>query len=55
MITSQLFHQEALKRKQQRKHTSSPSDKDPLTRLFGTVMPSCPLSSFLFTGGVTYG
>ncbi len=40
MITSQLFHQEALKRKQSRKHTSKPDDKDPLTRLFGTVMPS---------------
>ncbi len=44
VITSQLFHQEALKKKQSRKYTSSPTDKDPLTRLFGTVMPSRALS-----------
>ena len=41
MITSQLFHQEALKKKQSRRHTSSADDKDPVTRHFGTVMPSC--------------
>ena len=40
MITQQLFFQEALKKKQGRKHTSSPDAADPITRHFGTVMPS---------------
>ena len=44
IITGQLFHQELMKRKQGRKHTSSPTDKDAVTRLFGTVVPSSFLS-----------
>ena len=44
IITGQLFRQELMKRNQGRKHTSSPTDKDALTRLFGTVVPSEILS-----------
>ena len=40
MITAQLFYQQLLKRKMGRKNASSPTDADPLTRLFGTVTPS---------------
>ena len=40
LITSQLFHQELLKRKQGRRPTSSDDAADPMSRIFGTVMPS---------------
>ena len=40
MITSNLFHQEAMKKRQGRKHTSTADASDPITRLFGTVMPN---------------
>jgi len=44
-ITSQLFHVEAAKRKQERKSTVKPDEKDAFSRLFGTVMPSRELST----------
>ena len=43
-IANSLFHCEAAKRKQGRKTTAKPDEKDAITRLFGTVMPSCELS-----------
>ena len=42
MITSNLFHQEFLRKKQARKQRTETTDaaEDPITRLFGTVMPA---------------
>ena len=40
LITNKLFMEEAMRRKQRRNPSGSADSNDPITRLFGTVVPS---------------